>query len=522
MSSLFLGNDPLTGKPVNLPLTRHALTIAGSGSGKGVCQITPNLSGPNAWPGSVVVVDPKGEAAERTAKDRQADLGQTVAVLDPFNYATGVDDLRRTFNPLDFVRSKDDIDILGDGLVMNGLNEPDPHWTESARILFKGVVGLVLASEDIAPQDKTLVTVQKILTLLQDHSPADPANKKGPTIAQLTAQDLRDCRAFGGITQTAAALISDTNETASFFKNVNRQLEWLASEELQAFLGAPSTVDLTQLKHEKLSLYLVIPPNKLKRYGRFLRVFVSITLETMWQKMPDGSELGTRCLFLLDEFPALGKMEALPVDALPQGRSYGLHIWPFCQYWNQLVSVYGREDAEAFIAGADAFCAFGLDDNETPRLVSDMLGQVSAEDVEGQSLISTALSGRDPVAAERGRLLHSGINRPRLAPDQVKARLMVHDGEKVPREMFVFRRGGKLLNVTPAPYLPELQPPSSRPTTTWLQPDRFALIAALPFVGFLLLDLAGWTVPVLPYVWLTIIACWGLIMILAATLKGMS
>ncbi|WP_374755500.1 type IV secretory system conjugative DNA transfer family protein [Runella slithyformis] len=60
----------------------HGLTIAGSGHGKGVCIILPNLLSPplNSW----FVLDPKGEIAIITAK-WQSQQGQKVVILDPGN-----------------------------------------------------------------------------------------------------------------------------------------------------------------------------------------------------------------------------------------------------------------------------------------------------------------------------------------------------------------------------------------------------------------------------------------------------
>ncbi len=59
------------------------------------------------WPGSVCVVDPKGENATITAARRGkgsahcTGMGQAVQVLDPFKAAQVDDSLRGRFNPLD-------------------------------------------------------------------------------------------------------------------------------------------------------------------------------------------------------------------------------------------------------------------------------------------------------------------------------------------------------------------------------------------------------------------------------------
>ena len=83
---------------------RHVCLVSGSRGGKGTSFIIPSLL---EWPGSAVLVDPKGENATITAaRTRRGSthcrgLGQTVKVLDPFGAAQVDDELRGRFNPLD-------------------------------------------------------------------------------------------------------------------------------------------------------------------------------------------------------------------------------------------------------------------------------------------------------------------------------------------------------------------------------------------------------------------------------------
>lgn len=64
----------------NYLLEHHILTIAPTGSGKGIGLVIPNLL---KYEPSVVVIDPKGENYLTTAKVRQRD-GRKVILLDLF------------------------------------------------------------------------------------------------------------------------------------------------------------------------------------------------------------------------------------------------------------------------------------------------------------------------------------------------------------------------------------------------------------------------------------------------------
>jgi type IV secretion system protein VirD4 len=92
-TGLLIGRDMKTRKLLRYPGPAHLLTIAPTRTGKGVGTIIPNLID---YPGPVVCIDPKGENAIVTARER-ARFGP-VHILDPFGI-TGLPSA--AFNPLD-------------------------------------------------------------------------------------------------------------------------------------------------------------------------------------------------------------------------------------------------------------------------------------------------------------------------------------------------------------------------------------------------------------------------------------
>lgn len=493
-----------------LELERHLLTIAGSGGGKFVNHIRHALRGDYAWTDSAVIVDPKGEAAEETAVWRRDTLGQKVAVLDPFRYANVPDELRATFNPLAQITTLEGINTVADGLVIREPGERDPHWPESARLLFKGGCAVVLDAPNLTAAQKNLVTVGHFLRQLQDKTPIEMPNPDDPggkpkksTPAEMALAELRACDAFGGIAQEAASMISDSTETSSFFKNFTRQRQWLISPDMQAFLSAPSTIDLHELKRGRMTIYLVLPPNMLDDYARFLRLFVALTQSVMWRKMPDGKQLGTRCLFILDEFAALGEFKKLVKEGLPQGRSFGLHVWPFVQYWQQLTDVYEESGAEAFTASADATIVYAVGNHRTATEVSSWADNVTERDVADDWLQKAAeLQRHDellrtPALGEKGgslfneksweksqalggvmrthnktlvpdhrkqaelEIIRAKVGRPRIAPDEVQ-RITAKEVNEPSRWAMLFR-GGKHEVIGLIPYFDTKIDPDASP-----------------------------------------------------------
>src|SRR5579883_3453639 len=89
-AGLVLGRT-MRGKMIRVPRYCHTLLIGGSGSGKGVSIIIPNLLA--YFRGSIVCFDTKGDL-QATCGKRRAARGERIIRLAPFNKG------RDTLNPL--------------------------------------------------------------------------------------------------------------------------------------------------------------------------------------------------------------------------------------------------------------------------------------------------------------------------------------------------------------------------------------------------------------------------------------
>jgi type IV secretion system protein VirD4 len=78
-------------------------------------------------------------------------------------------------------------------------------------------------------------------------------------------------------------------------------------------------------------------------------------------------------LFLLDEFAALGRLEAVE-RAMGLMAGYGLQLWPILQDMSQLKDLYGAR-ANTFVANAGVLQTFGVNDFETAKWLSQMIGR---------------------------------------------------------------------------------------------------------------------------------------------------
>ncbi|MEL6859996.1 MAG: type IV secretory system conjugative DNA transfer family protein [Pseudomonadota bacterium] len=387
---LLIGRNPGTGQLLRYDGPAHLITLAPTRAGKGVGTVIPNLL---AVDRSVLVIDPKGENARIAGEARQR-FG-TIHVLDPFEVSGHPP---ACYNPLDRL-TPDSLDLgedaasLTEALVMEPPGQvTEAHWNEEAKAILGGLIMFCVCHEDW--DRRSLATVREYLTL-------------PPEKLRALLELMQDSDEAGGLIARAANrfLGKADREAASVLSNAQRHTHFLDSPRIAKCL-ARSDFAFSDLRHRITSVFLVLPPNRMDAYSRWLRLLVSQALQDIARDAEAfvgaqgaSQRLSTPTLFLLDEFAALGRLE--PVErAMGLMAGYGLQLWPILQDMSQLKDLYG-DRANTFIANAGVQQVFGVNDFETAKWLSQMIGQETAgfqtdsfKPGDGPSF-SNNLTGRD-------------------------------------------------------------------------------------------------------------------------------
>jgi type IV secretion system protein VirD4 len=378
---LLIGRDPETGNLLRYDGPAHLLTMAPTRTGKGVGTIIPNLLTVSR---SVICVDPKGENATITSRARLK-FGP-VHILDPF----GVTGQRSAgFNPLDGLDIDgpdiaEDAGTLADALVFD---EPgmagEAHWNEEAKALIAGLILYTTAAE--SPADRHLGTLRQHLTLAPHQ------------FARLLTrmQDMEECD--GLIARAANRQLGKSDREASgVLSAAQRHTHFLDSPRMTAVLSR-SDFAFVDLKRHNTTIFLVLPPDRLSTYSRWLRLLVTQSLTGMAR---DGTTPRLPVLYLLDEFAALGRLASIE-RAMGLMAGYGVQLWPILQDIHQLRATYGRA-AGTFLSNAAVLQVFGVNDVDTAQLIVKAIGKTDAHYVtqswsEGKSSTSQHISARDLI-----------------------------------------------------------------------------------------------------------------------------
>ncbi len=333
----------------------HVLCFAPTRSGKGVGLVVPTLL---TWPGSAIVHDIKGENWYLTAGFRSG-FGR-VLLFDPTNEESSA------YNPLLEVRRGKwevrDVQNIADILVdPEGSLEKRNHWEKTSHALLVGAILHVLYAEE----DKTLAGVATFLS--------DP---KRPIEATLKVMM---CTAHLGEAGPHPVVASSAREL--FNKSENERSGVLSTA--MSFLGLyrdPVIAKVTRRSEWRIAdlverdrpvtLYLVVPPSDISRTKPLIRLILNQIGRRLTEELQDKGDR-QRVLFMLDEFPALGRLDFFE-SALAFMAGYGLKAFLIAQSLNQIEKAYGPNNA--ILDNCHVRVSFATNDERTATRVSDALG----------------------------------------------------------------------------------------------------------------------------------------------------
>lgn len=361
---------------------RHAVTVAGSRAGKSSTVLIPNLL---RYPGSALVLDPKGELARATAAQRIR-MGQTVHILDPFG-ETGAPSARH--NPFDELGQgrpehvAADAAQLADALIIS--NNKDPHWTDSAKNLVRGLALHLLSTTcDIA-------SIREVRRRLNG-TPAE-------LDAMFTA--MVGSNAYDGIVANIGAAFLGKLEAGG------RELQGILSTAQEQTAPLDDIVRITdrsdfrlrELASGKMTIYLVLPGMRMGTHYRWLRLVIQQALAAM-ERAPVARG-GLPVWFILEEFPSLGHMRSIETAAgLMAG--FGVKLWSVLQDLTQLQTHYPKS-WETFLGNAGAIQAFGNADVTTTEHLAKLLGSTQVIERQATRLSAQAMGHGDPGVREHLR-----------------------------------------------------------------------------------------------------------------------
>ena len=335
----------------------HVLTFAPTRSGKGVGLVVPTLL---SWPASAVIHDIKGENWAITAGWRSR--FSHCLLFNP------TDARSAAYNPLPEVRrgahEVRDVQNIADILVdPEGALERRNHWEKTSPALLVGAILHVL----YAGEDKTLRGVANFLSdpacpfevtlhrMMTTHHLGDTPH---PVVASAAREVLnKSDNERSGVLSTAMSFLGLYRDPT--VAEVTSRCDWRIA-------------DLIAAEHP-VSLYLVVPPSDISRTKPLIRLILNQVGRRLTESLDgsDGVERKHKLLLMLDEFPALGRLDFFE-SALAFMAGYGLRAFLISQSLNQIDKAYGQN--HSILDNCHVRVTFATNDERTAKRISETLG----------------------------------------------------------------------------------------------------------------------------------------------------
>lgn len=335
----------------------HVGVFGPTGTGKGFHATDTLLR----WPGSALVVDPKGEQWERTSATRKEKYGPVYRVPESgFDLA--------------------DLFDLGDPLARRSLYvallrphlDREQHWLERVYPLFEAAYLTGKATNHHPLQLLARWSQMPPAMVIEEASPFAPAPMAAMTAGQ-TAERLLNDRSF------ASSWASFTSRLAP----IAEQIRYLALSPAQG--GVPA-----DWAEKRATIYLTFRIQEQDAVAPLVSALVAGILRRLEAHPPKH-----RTLLSLDEAPAIALPRLSNYLATIRGEKGGVTAMVYCQSISQLEAVYGRAEAEAIMSNFSAGQVFFPPrDLSTAQYLSRLFGEELEPTASTSGSQSTSNQGR--------------------------------------------------------------------------------------------------------------------------------
>lgn len=365
----------------------HLILAAQTGAGKGIGFVLPTLW---TWKESSIINDIKGENWQYTAGYRKL-LGHKVLKFDATNLNTV------HFNPLVEIRKGTVYEYQEAKNIADTIVSPDKKTDR-----FFGPNGVEFLTAVILhvlymKREKTanLTDVYRFLTnpsLTEEEKLNQMIWGKHTDDLQLFEEVYRDIITKDGEEQRQThPLVSGIgNDMLNRAPNERSGIISTAKTELAIFADPviSRAVEYSDFRIKDLmnydvpiDLYFVTPPKGIQITATLMKLFINQIIFILTDEMSIGDSgqnenYKHRLLMLIDEFPAIGKIELLH-KALAYVRGYGMKVALITQDLKQLYEIYGENNSILNNCKTQIF--YAPSDDKTTKFIEEKLGKKTIE-----------------------------------------------------------------------------------------------------------------------------------------------
>lgn len=379
----------------NFETNNNALIIGGSGSGKTLGVVEPNIlqcdDGP--YSPSLIFTDPKGGILARNGKFLKEQCKYEIKVLDLKELSSSMG-----YNPFKYIQHdkyESDIAVLAHNLMTRkeeeGTND-SPFWLEMAEVLLKALC--FATYEGFIPEERNMETV---IMLFRWFEVADDDDRyTNPTklddFFEVFAENEDIVAEFGDRYSNPALRAWEDFRTKCKGKTAQGVTSTLLSK-ISPFdekeirrIFRKDELELELVGERKTALFIIMPPTDTR-----LNFILTVLYTQLFQQLEycatvthkEEQKLPVAVQFYLDEFYNSGHIPNF-THILSYAREFGISIWPIIQSLGQLKELY-EKSWEIILDNCDSMLYLGkIKSQDTLKYISELIGKATY-DKESQS-----------------------------------------------------------------------------------------------------------------------------------------
>jgi len=331
----------------------HSLVIGGPGSGKSSCIAIPTLM---SWKNKAFVIDIKGELYEKTSNARGKDMIKVFNPSDEESYG---------YNPFYVLDYTDDLcstsHEIAESIITLSPDVKDPMWIKNARDFLTGaIIYFYELGENFAG---TMIAIKSQSSRSLVKEIMESSNQNAITYMS-TFADMAD--------ETLSGIFTEVSINITPFAT-NKNL-------IRALGNCNKCITPSDLENG-YDVFICIEEYKLEQWKTLLTMMVNQFCKFFEQRQNNNN---TPILFLLDEFPRLGKIESV-ATGLATLRSKKIEIMLYVQSKNQLDMIYGDKQAGSICDNCNYKAILRASEPSTQKWCSDLVGTYDKKKVSNSS-----------------------------------------------------------------------------------------------------------------------------------------
>ena len=293
-------------------------------------------------------------------------------------------------------------------------NERDPSWEMGARDLIHGTA-LAMLEDSLIPElgmtrhKFNFYNIFKILSLRDNDPNASYASIKN----YFEGRDK-----LSAAYQLASTVVTNAENTMkNFFGTVTGKLSMFADKGI-CYITSGTEMDFVNFTKKPTAFFLIIPDQIKIRHTLATLCIAQLYKSLVNLANEQGGKLPWPTYFILDEFGNMPKLNDF-ATIVTVSRSRSIFLTLVLQDYKQLETIYGQQNAVTIRNNCNTQIYIGVNDMETRKMFSDLLGEMTVESKSQSVSKSTGkVTKEDSEAGSKGYNINT-VNRPLMPPNEL-------------------------------------------------------------------------------------------------------